>query len=148
MINYFCGCLISSEALLPFHPKWRKIQVYGAYNKITSLFFYNFPCTLAKMVLLTMSFSFSYARWICPAELGHGNVATTDNSVLCPFHLLREYSLGVLNIKERKKSKWLRCEVIDTLIGLVWWAFQCICMSSHQVVHLNIYNFWSSIRPQ
>lgn len=90
IFSCLCGCLTSSAASLPFHPKWRKIKVCGAYNKITSIFFDNFPCTLAKMVLLIMTFSFSYARWICPAELVCSNLVTVDSTVLCPFHLLRE----------------------------------------------------------
>ena len=56
------GCLTSSAASLPFHPKWRKIKVCGAYNKITLLFFDNCPLTLAKTLLLIMAFSSSHSK--------------------------------------------------------------------------------------
>ena len=133
MISYLCGHLASSAASLPFHSKWRKIKVCGAYNKITSIFFDNFPCTLAKMVLLITTFSFSYARWICPAELVYSNLVTVDSTVLCPFHLLRVWEFSTY---KREKIKWLRCEVIDILIGLVWWAFHNVYIC--QVIKLYI----------
>ena len=62
IFSSFCGCLTSSAASLPFHPKWRKINVCGAYNKITLLFFDNCPSSLAKTLLLIMAFSFSYSK--------------------------------------------------------------------------------------